>query len=104
MFKKIPVSRVVIIRQNHKLYCYWKVLILFNAHRAGTRVFGSLKVLTNEKRGGLKVAFDRSPFKLFTLRFASGRMNNTELMFQLSVSREKGVAARHYNSVIGKQL
>jgi hypothetical protein len=29
-----------------------------------------LKVLTNEKRGGLKVvAFDRSPFKLFTLRF-----------------------------------
>ncbi len=31
-----------------------------------------LKVLTNEKRGGLKVvAFDRSPFKLFTLRFSS---------------------------------
>jgi hypothetical protein len=28
-----------------------------------------LKVLTNEKRGGLKVvAFDKSPFKLFTLR------------------------------------
>jgi hypothetical protein len=28
------------------------------------------KVLTNEKRGGLKVgAFDRSPFKLFSLRF-----------------------------------
>ena len=32
----------------------------------------SLKVLTNEKRGGLKVrAFDRSLFKLFTLRFSS---------------------------------
>ncbi len=31
-----------------------------------------LKVLTNEKRGGLKViAFDRSPFKLFTLRFSN---------------------------------
>jgi hypothetical protein len=32
----------------------------------------SLKVLTNEKRGGLKVvAFDKSPFKLFTLRFST---------------------------------
>jgi hypothetical protein len=31
-----------------------------------------LKVLTNEKRDGLKVvAFDRSPFKLFTLRFSN---------------------------------
>jgi hypothetical protein len=30
-----------------------------------------LKVLTNEKRGGLKeVAFDRSPFKVFSLRFS----------------------------------
>ncbi len=29
-----------------------------------------IKGLTNEKRGGLKVvAFDRSPFKLFTQRF-----------------------------------
>jgi hypothetical protein len=28
--------------------------------------------LTNEKRGGLKVvAFDRPPFKLFTLRFSN---------------------------------
>jgi hypothetical protein len=31
----------------------------------------SLKVSTNEKRGGLKVvAFDKSPFKLFSLRFS----------------------------------
>jgi hypothetical protein len=31
-----------------------------------------LKVLTNEKRGDLKAAaFDRSPFKLFTLRFSN---------------------------------
>jgi hypothetical protein len=31
-----------------------------------------LKVLTNEKRGGLKViAFDKSPFKLFTLKFSN---------------------------------
>jgi hypothetical protein len=31
-----------------------------------------LKVLTNEKRGGLKVvAFDKSPFKLYTLRFSN---------------------------------
>jgi hypothetical protein len=33
--------------------------------------FVDLKVLANEKRGGLKVvAFDRPPFKLFTLRFS----------------------------------
>ncbi len=32
----------------------------------------SLKVLSNGKRGGLKVvAFDKSPFKLFTLRFSN---------------------------------
>jgi hypothetical protein len=32
----------------------------------------ALKVLTNEKRGGLKVvAFDRSPLQLFTLRFSN---------------------------------
>jgi hypothetical protein len=36
------------------------------------RNYVSLKVLTNEKRGGLKVVvFDRSPFKLFTLRFSN---------------------------------
>jgi hypothetical protein len=35
-------------------------------------LFNALKVLTNEKRGGLKVeAFDRSPFKLFTLKFSN---------------------------------
>jgi hypothetical protein len=34
----------------------------------GHRAFNDLKVLTNEKRCGLKaVAFDRSPFKLFLL-------------------------------------
>jgi hypothetical protein len=32
----------------------------------------ALKILTNEKRCGLKViAFDRSPFKLFMLRFSN---------------------------------
>ncbi len=35
-----------------------------------------LKVLTNEKRGGIKViAFYRSPFKLFTLRFSKKSVN-----------------------------
>jgi hypothetical protein len=35
-------------------------------------LFALKKVLTNEKRGGLKViAFDRSPFKLFTLRVSN---------------------------------
>ncbi len=36
------------------------------------KIMVPLKVLTNEKRGGLKVlAFDRSPFKLFSLRFSA---------------------------------
>ncbi len=36
------------------------------------RKFSGLKALTNENRGGLKeVSFDRSPFKLFTLRFSN---------------------------------
>jgi hypothetical protein len=35
-------------------------------------IFRTLKVLTNEKRGGLKVvAFDRFLFKLFTLKFSN---------------------------------
>jgi hypothetical protein len=37
----------------------------------------ALKVLINEKRGGLKVvAFNRSPFKLFTLRFSNKSVQN----------------------------
>ena len=33
--------------------------------------FSALKVSTNEKRSGSKVvAFDRSPFKVFSLRFS----------------------------------
>jgi hypothetical protein len=35
-------------------------------------VYLCLKVLTNEKRGGLSVvSFDRSPFKLFSLKFSN---------------------------------
>jgi hypothetical protein len=35
-------------------------------------VLEMLKVLTNEKRGGLELAaFDRSPFKLFSLKFSN---------------------------------
>ncbi len=34
--------------------------------------YNNLKVLTNDKRGGLKVVpFDKSPFKQFTLRFSN---------------------------------
>jgi hypothetical protein len=44
-----------------------------NNEEENNAVTSSLKVLTNEKRGGLKVAaFDRSPFKLFSLRFSAG--------------------------------
>ncbi len=39
---------------------------------AGTYFHLFLKVLTNEKRDGLKAAtFDRSPFKLFSLKFSA---------------------------------
>jgi hypothetical protein len=35
-------------------------------------MFFHLKVLTNEKRGGVTVvSFDRSPFKLFSLKFSN---------------------------------
>jgi hypothetical protein len=53
----------------------------------------TLKVLTNEKRGGFKVvAFDRSPFKLISLRFSNksvqapscGRPKNTQRTMFLS--------------------
>jgi hypothetical protein len=49
--------------------------------------------LTNEKRGGLKdVAFDRSPFKLFSLRFSnksveapsSHRMKTEEICLKIT--------------------
>ncbi len=41
-------------------------------HALGMFYSRILKVLTNEKRGGLKVvAFNRSDFKLFTLRFSN---------------------------------
>jgi hypothetical protein len=34
--------------------------------------FGFLKVLINEKRGGLSVvSFEKSPFKLFSLKFSN---------------------------------
>jgi hypothetical protein len=40
-------------------------------HQTVMYLFHSLKILTNEKRGGLKVVtFDRSPFKVFSLRFS----------------------------------
>ncbi len=43
-----------------------------------------LKVLTNEKRGGLKVVeFDRYPFKLFTLKFSNKSVRS------LSCERQK---------------
>ncbi len=44
----------------------------FNHKNVRIAIFGltHLKVSTNEKRGGLKVvAFDRYPFKVFSLRF-----------------------------------
>jgi hypothetical protein len=46
------------------LHCWWVLK---------TGFFGTvLKVLTNEKRGGLKEAtFDRFPFKLFSLKFSA---------------------------------
>jgi hypothetical protein len=44
----------------------WMFILLYSISKL------MLKVLTNEKRGGLKVVeFDRSPFKLFTLKFSN---------------------------------
>jgi hypothetical protein len=50
--------------------CYVSVHLL--ASYGSKYSLTGLKVLTNEKRGGLKVVlFDRSPFKLFSLRFST---------------------------------
>ncbi len=40
------------------------------SHGQNLRLKPSLKVLTNEKRGGLRVTFDRSSFKLFLRKFS----------------------------------
>ncbi len=51
------------------LWCSRDALVL---HFTLMYCFFYLKVLSSEKRGNLKVvAFDRSPFKLFTLRFSN---------------------------------
>jgi hypothetical protein len=47
----------------------WRLMGKVNVIRGN---IACLKVLTNEKRGGLKVvSFNRPPFKLFTLRFSN---------------------------------
>jgi hypothetical protein len=53
-----------------KQFC--KVASIFTAFiNAQGRYNDTLKVLTNEKRGGLRViSFDRSPFKLFSRKFS----------------------------------
>ncbi len=44
-----------------------KTKILFGSEKRSPNIH--VKCITNEKRGGLKVvAFDKSPFKLFTVR------------------------------------
>ncbi len=43
-----------------------------HVHQEGALYPAHLKVLTNEKRAGLSViSFDRSPFKLFSLKFSN---------------------------------
>jgi hypothetical protein len=54
-------------------FFYWLIVVIseliFCSFYVITLYF--LKVLTNEKRGGLSVvSFDRSPFKLFSLKFS----------------------------------
>jgi hypothetical protein len=53
---------------------FWKLYFFGQISKTLGRKKSNLKVLTNEKRGGLKVVtFNRSPFKLFTLRFSNNR-------------------------------
>jgi hypothetical protein len=48
------------------------MIILFFPASMFRKSMQTLKLLTNEKRGELKVVqFDRSPFKLFTLKFSN---------------------------------
>ncbi len=55
-----------------------KIKIIGVIIRQSSLVFFTLKVLTNEKRGGLKEAsFDRSRFKLLTLKFSNKFVQTT---------------------------
>jgi hypothetical protein len=58
--------------KNKNLLEYVVLSLYLQKEKGGKGYLQGLKVLTNEKRGGLKVvAFDKSPFKLFTLRFST---------------------------------
>jgi hypothetical protein len=60
---------------NHSTESLFCTLVLNSKTNQGIEclsVVGALKVLTNEKRGGLSgVSFDKSPFKLFSLKFSN---------------------------------
>ncbi len=73
---KNPCPECVKLSENASQHVYnhnsqrWKVRK--QVPQLKNRLIADLKVLTNEKRGGLKVvSFDRSRFKLFTLRFSN---------------------------------
>ena len=55
---------------SYPLNClYWNISIFLKGKLNISKL--ALKVLANEKRGGLRVElFDRSPFKLFSLKFS----------------------------------
>ena len=56
---------------SYPLNClYWNISIFLKGKLNISKL--ALKVLANEKRGGLRVElFDRSPFKLFSLKFSN---------------------------------
>jgi hypothetical protein len=62
-------SRANILKKSKKEFI---LTIIYTIQRKHVNLVLELKVLTNENRGGLNlVSFDRSPFKLFSLRFSN---------------------------------
>ena len=69
--------------------------------------YSLFKGIDNEKRGGLKVApFDRSRFKLFTLRFSNKSVQaplvrGVELLSEACFCHLKSIIASKYRHIVG---
>ncbi len=68
----LHLADLLLVRVDELITFHLPDLCRTGCRQRSTNLSNYLKVLANEKRGGLKVvAFDRSPFKLFTLKFSN---------------------------------
>jgi hypothetical protein len=68
----LHLADLLLIRVGELITFHLPDLCRTGCHHRSTNLSNYLKAFTNEKIGGLNVvAFDRSPFKLFTMRFSN---------------------------------